>query len=78
VPLSIQEYERKARGFWSGQIAYELPEQGLTLAVFGSNLLNEEYATNMTPASLTGGVQIGYAREPRVWGVTIRKSFGAE
>src|SRR5262249_28763689 len=67
-----------ARGLLSGRVDYTLPETGLTFAVFGTNLANEKYDTEV--ANLLGftGYYSAAAAEPRMWGVSVRKTFGTE
>jgi len=65
-------------GLLNGRIDYTLRDQGVTIALFATNLLNKKYQT--TGIDLFGalGVAVGVTNEPRMWGLSIRKSFGSE
>jgi iron complex outermembrane receptor protein len=58
-------------GIVNGRITYQAPS-GWSLAVFGTNLLNKEYAVSGATASIqtTWGGLVLYPGRPREWGVT--------
>jgi outer membrane receptor protein involved in Fe transport len=75
-PAAVQRRLRQAIGLVNAQVQYTIPQYGLTLAVFATNLLNLHYQTGGT-----GGLPFGYTaqtQDPAMFGVSIKKSFGAE
>ena len=67
-----------AVGLLNGRIEYNIPSQGLTLAVFSTNLLDKKYQT-FALAFVGSSSDYGYTgqtQEPMMWGVSIRKTFG--
>jgi iron complex outermembrane receptor protein len=84
VPDDIERRMRKPVKLVNARIDYKLDDQGLTVALFATNLLNKKYAQNVHPSALglsessNGGVLTALVREPRIWGVSLRKSFGDE
>jgi iron complex outermembrane receptor protein len=78
VPDAIEKFLRHNPGLLSARIDYDLKDMGLRLSVFGTNLTNEKYAGNGLGAGTSGGITTGIVREPRVYGVGLRYSFGAE
>ncbi|MDB5446351.1 MAG: hypothetical protein JWQ97_1668 [Phenylobacterium sp.] len=75
---SLQHDWRTAIGLLNATLEYRLPEQGLTFTVFASNLTNEHYQryafTFASPPAPWG--YTGVTLAPRMYGITIRKSFG--
>jgi hypothetical protein len=47
------------------------------VSVFATDLLNRKYQFTQFNQSNVGGLQAGMTQEPRMWGVEVRKSFGA-
>lgn len=69
---------RASLGLLSGSLDYTIDDLGLKLSVFGTNLLNKKYQIAGADPSSLGGVITAFSTEPRMFGMTIRKSFGAE
>lgn len=74
----LQEELNEQRGILNARIDYKLEDAGLTFALFSTNVTDENY-------QLPGGVIInelgiasGVTAEPRMYGVSLRKTFGAE
>jgi len=75
IPLSILKDWKAPVGLLSGQIEYALPQHGLTISIFATNLLDKHYQFAGT-ASETDGSVYGVTQEPRMFGIRIRKAFG--
>lgn len=67
---------RQAIGLLNASIDYNMPKQGLTFSIFATNLADKHYQT--ASLSLPNYGFTGMTQEPRMYGVTVRKSFGAE
>jgi outer membrane receptor protein involved in Fe transport len=65
----------QAIGLLNANVDYTIPNHGLTLSVFATNLLDKQYQLQSLslPFAYTGQTQ-----EPRIWGVSVRKTFGDE
>jgi iron complex outermembrane receptor protein len=61
-------------GLVNARAEYHLPEQGVTIAIFATNLADKHYQT--ASLGLPGGTYTGQTQEPRMYGISIRKSFG--
>jgi iron complex outermembrane recepter protein len=57
---------------------YQLPDNGLTFSLWATNALDEEYQIPGVAQPNLGGVFQAITGEPRMWGVSVRKSFGDE
>ena len=76
-PLALQKKLNASVGLLNGRIDYTLPRQGVTVAVWSTNLLNKHYQTEaLFSAAL--GIATATTQAPRMFGVTITKSFGEE
>ena len=69
---------RKSVGLLSASAEYRMEERGLSVGVFATNLLNKRYLVAGNDPSNLGGVITGITQEPRMWGVTLKKTFGDE
>ncbi len=65
-------------GLWNARIDFTLVEQGLTIALWGKNLSDEEYIATTTDFSGNIGHTIGVAARPRSYGITLRLNLGNE
>ena len=74
-PALAREW-RKSIGLLNGSIDYTLPDKGLTLTVFATNLTNKKYQTYALTLPNYGFT--GITQEPRMYGISIRKTFGQE
>jgi iron complex outermembrane recepter protein len=78
IPLDVQQDFFKPIGLVNARVEYELDQHGLTAGVFVTNLTDKHYQQiSVSPLNL-GGVTAGLTREPRMWGVSLRKAFGSE
>src|SRR5690606_23977809 len=78
IPLALQEEFNESRGLLNARIEYLLPEMGLTFGAFATNLTDERYQRASLSAANAGGVAAGPPADPRMYGVSIRKTFGDE
>jgi len=78
VPLATEQFERRAVGLLNARLEFMLPEQGLTVAVWGSNLGNVYYGIQGISSGFTGGVGHYVLYPPRQIGITITKKFGRD
>jgi len=69
---------RASVGLLSASAEYRMEDKGLTLGVFATNLLNKRYQVTGNDPSNLGGIITGITAEPRMWGVTLKKTFGEE
>src|SRR5690606_7636157 len=76
IPRALQDEWRESIGLLNAAISYELPDMGLTLTAFATNLLDEEYQRQSLSFNTFG--YTGQTQEPRMYGVSIRKTFGDE
>lgn len=63
-------------GLWNARIAYQFLDRGLTLALWGKNLGDEEYLVTATDFSGNIGHTIGVVGRPRSYGLTLTLDFG--
>ena len=75
--LTQQQHLTDAVGLLNGRLEYNLPQHGLSIALFATNLLNNEY---QTIGLFSGALGIGTAttQEPRMFGISFRKTLGSE
>ena len=78
LPDALERFLRHNPALVSARIDYDLHEMGLKLSVFGAHLTNEKYAANGLAQGTNGGITTGIVREPRVYGVALRYTFGEE
>jgi iron complex outermembrane receptor protein len=63
-------------GLLNARVDYTLPDKGITLAVFATNLTNKHYAAVGTSnLYYSFGLLYATAQEPRMWGVQLTKEF---
>jgi iron complex outermembrane receptor protein len=65
-------------GLINARLEYSLEDQGLTFALWGANLTDEEYGLPGITSAYTGGIAHRMTEAPRTYGVTVRKTFGSE
>jgi iron complex outermembrane receptor protein len=66
---------RKSIGLLNASVEYTLPDQGWTFSVFATNLTNKHYQTYAL--TLPNYAFTGITQEPRMFGVSIKKTFGS-
>jgi len=66
-------------GLLNARIDYALPDHGVTVALFATNLANKHYASvGTSDLYYSFGLLFATAQEPRMWGIQVTKKFGAE
>lgn len=69
-----------AVGLVNARLEFNVPDKGLSIALFATNLLDKHY--QVYSLAFVGSESdfgwSGQTQEPRMWGVTIRKSFGGD
>ncbi len=77
VSPGLQDKLYGAVGLMNGRLDYRLPDHGVTVALFATNLLDKHYQTvGLFQAAL--GIATANAQAPRMYGLTITKTFGQE
>jgi len=75
--LALQQQLNAAVGLLDARVDYTLPDYGLTVAVFATNLLDKHYQTEaLFSAAL--GIATASTQPPRMVGVSLTKTFGRE
>ncbi|QGZ94930.1 TonB-dependent receptor [Terricaulis silvestris] len=64
-----------AYGLLNARLTYNYEPGGWSLAIFGTNLTDEEYILNGIDFRAAFGVAVSQYARPAEWGVTLRKSF---
>jgi iron complex outermembrane recepter protein len=73
----LQDKLYAAVGLLNGRLDYTMPDKGLTVALFVTNLLDKHYQTvGLFQAAL--GIATADTQAPRMFGLNIVKSFGRE
>jgi iron complex outermembrane receptor protein len=62
-------------GLLNSRLAFDIDQYGLTVALFGKNLADRRYLTNVTTQYGTLGYVVGGAGDPRTFGVDVHKKF---
>ncbi|MDB5447159.1 MAG: hypothetical protein JWQ97_2476, partial [Phenylobacterium sp.] len=77
-PLSLVRQINGSIGLLNASLDYTIPDKGLTVSLFSTNLLNKKYQRySLTFASPAYGFTADPG-EPRMYGISIRKAFGNE
>jgi iron complex outermembrane recepter protein len=64
----------ESRGWLNASIDFDFPRNGMNIAIYGTNLLDKEDIVPSADVSLSyAGVLV---REPRFYGIKVRKTFG--
>jgi iron complex outermembrane recepter protein len=73
----LQDKLYAAVGLLNGRLDYTIPDKGITVALFVTNLLDKHYQTvGLFSAAL--GIATADTQAPRMFGVNITKTFGRE
>ena len=75
IPQDLRDEFYSSLGLLNGRIDYDMPEIGVNIALWATNLTDERYHRMGVNQSNMVGVQTGVANEPRMWGGTITKRF---
>lgn len=66
----------EARTLFNAYFNFTDPAERIALSIYGRNLTNKKYATDMFPLLLfVGGAKSGFFGEPRTYGATVRYNF---
>jgi len=74
---SLQKSLYAAVGLLNGRVDYTLPNKGITVALFVTNLLDKHYQT-LSLFSSALGIGTAQTQDPRMFGINFTKSFGSE
>jgi iron complex outermembrane receptor protein len=69
---------REARTLVNARAEYTMEDLGLTVSVWATNLFDKEYQIPNIDLTANFGLLGGITQEPRMYGLTVRKTFGAE
>jgi iron complex outermembrane receptor protein len=78
LPLSVDRFIQRGVGLVDLRLEYNIPEQGLNFAAWVSNLGNAYWGRPGISATFNGGLGHILVNDPRMFGFTIRKTFGAD
>ena len=78
VPDAIERDMQRAIGLLNARLEYRRDDLGLSGSVWVTNLTDEKYGYEGISAGFTGGIGHLVVQAPRMWGVTVRKTFGGE
>jgi iron complex outermembrane receptor protein len=76
VPDALEYKINSAVGLLNARIDYTIADKGLQFAVFATNLTDKVWGYEGISANYTAGVGHRVMSAPRMWGVSVRKSFG--
>ncbi len=66
---------RQAHSIFNARLNFDMPQNGWTLSIFGTNLSNKRVIDNGVQDTAASGFIYGSYNRPREWGVTIKKTF---
>ena len=78
MPDTIEYKINRAVGLVNARIDYTVPDMGLEVAVFATNLTNKAWGVEGISANFTAGVGHEVMQAPRMYGITVKKTFGQE
>jgi iron complex outermembrane receptor protein len=78
VPDAIRRDMNRAVGIVNLRLEYRRDDLGVTGAAWITNLTGEAYGYEGVPALFTNGVSHMQVLAPRMWGVSLRKTFGRD
>jgi iron complex outermembrane receptor protein len=76
-PFAVQKKYLPSIGLLNARIDYHMPEQGLTMSFFMTNVLDSTYQV-VSEFSKALGVGTAITQDPRMFGFQIKKTFGHE
>jgi hypothetical protein len=76
MPDAIEYKINRAIGLVNGRIDYTIPDMGLEVGVFATNLTKVKWGWEGISANFTAGIGHQVMAAPRMYGLTIKKSFG--
>lgn len=74
-PSNIRAVSQKPYVLLNGRLAYQPADERYSIALFGTNLLDERYITNGLDVASTFGIYEAYYGRPREWGVELALKF---
>ena len=74
IPANLQDKWRRPIGLLNASLDYKLVDRGLTFTIFATNLTNKRYELQGLTFLTYGYTAV--TQEPRMWGVSVRKTFG--
>lgn len=74
----VDELVRSDVGLLNLRLDYTIESADVTIALFATNALNKKYQILGSTRAGGGGPQLAVTREPRMFGISFRKSFGGE
>lgn len=77
-PIALQRQIAGFVGLVNARIDFHIPDQGLTFALWGTNLGNRKWAFQSLPSAFTGGMGTILPQAPLMFGFSVRKAFGRE
>lgn len=69
---------QEALGLLSARLSFDIDAWNSTIAIYGSNLTDEEYIVGAVDFSNSLGWNLGYQGSPMTYGVELKKRFGSE
>lgn len=73
-PFNIEELIQESYWLLNSRLTYTSSDEHWQVALYGTNLTDEEYLTNGLHEDLVGAIE-GYYGRPREWGVTVSYRF---
>ena len=78
VPDAVELQEQRAIGLVNGRLEYRFTDLELSLAIWCRNCTNVIWGREGISAGFTGGVGHQTMQAPRMFGFTVRKTFGRD
>ena len=80
LPSASAQYSNGSNdlGLMNLSADYKLEDKGLTVSVFVTNAFDKQYAFAAVDGGSVGGIQVAMPGEPRMWGISFKKTFGDE
>ncbi len=75
LEAELREEFFQSLGLLNARIDYDIPQWGLNIALWSTNLTDKEYQRMGVNQTNMVGVQTGLTMEPRMWGATLTKRF---
>jgi len=78
VPDALEYKIQGAQGLLNARLEYAIPDRGLELSAWATNLTDKTTGYMGISANFTAGIGHRVMNPPRMYGVTIKKRFGSE
>ena len=76
TPLALQQSINGVVGLLNGRVEYKIPNKGLTMSLWATNLTNKGYGYQGITSVYTGGIGTEIVQPPRTFGFTVHLAFG--